>query len=186
MRLSRTLSYIREIQTLLNAPIVECKWYIICIRELLTCNIADNSRSNQTRHTSVGAIRESRELLRQEDNHAGQVGLVVEELADLMILLTPWLREMGQSLRTEDNGRTSSQQLAHVLRTARVVQILSLIHHFLGSVLSTAETDDQPSTTNIPETWSPIQRQSPPPPPKRKHQDHDGSSSSSSSKKLRE
>lgn len=72
---------------------------------------------------------------------------------------------MGQSLRTEDNGRTSSQQLAHVLRTARIIQILSLIHHFLGSVLSTAETEDQPSTSNIPETWSPSQRQHPSPPP---------------------
>lgn len=148
--------------------------------------LADTIRS--TRHASVGAIRESRELLRQEDNHAGQVAIVVEELADLMLLLSPWLREMGQSLRTEDNGRTSSQQLAYVLRTARIVQVLGLINHFLGSVLSTA--DSQPSTTttntatstsNIPETWSPIQRP-PPPPPKRKHQD----GPSSSSKKARE
>ncbi|KAG2213023.1 hypothetical protein INT47_011172 [Mucor saturninus] len=191
MRLSRTMSYIREIRTLLNTPIVE-----------------SDTTNRSTRHASIGAIRESRELLRQEENHAGQVGLVVEELADLMYLLIPWLREMGHSLRTEENGRTSSQQLAHVLRTARIVQILSLIHHFLGSVLATAELQPSPSTTatsatttNVPETWSPIQRPPPPPPPStgssssspasssKRKQSEDPSSSSSSQqqqKKTRE
>lgn len=105
---------------------------------------------------------------------------MVEELADLMVLLIPWLREMGHSLRTEENGRTSSQQLAHVLRTARIVQILSLIHHFLGSVLATAELQPSSSTsTSIPETWSPIQRPTP-------TTVEDSSSSSSSSTKRKE
>lgn len=124
--------------------------------------LADNNRPNQIRHSSIQAIRESRELLQSvgRNNHAAQVGLVLEELADLTTVLAPWLTNMAQSLRTDNNGRTSNQQLAHVLRTARIVQILSLIHHFLGSVLSTVETEGGVRTTytttrdTIPETWS--------------------------------
>lgn len=124
--------------------------------------LADSNRPNQIRHTSYRVIRESRETLRSvgNNNRAGQVALVLDELATLTTEISPWLRNMGQSLRTNGNGRTSSQHLAQVLRTARVVQILSLIHHFLGSVLSTVETEENTQTTNTtsrdtrPETWS--------------------------------
>ncbi|GAA5795274.1 hypothetical protein HPULCUR_000629 [Helicostylum pulchrum] len=187
MRLSRTLSYIREIRSLLDTPITE----------------TDNNRPNQIRHSSIQAIRESRELLQSvgRNNHAAQVGLVLEELANLTTVLAPWLTNMAQSLRTDDNGRTSNQQLSHVLRTARIVQILSLIHHFLGSVLSTVETEGGVRTTytttrdTIPETWSSNNNRIPSSSstsssssssaPKRKQDDND-EQGSSSSKKVKE
>lgn len=206
MRLSRTLSYIREIRSLLDTPITESKLHKIKKKTKRVINfiiLADNNRPNQIRHSSIQAIRESRELLQSvgRNNHAAQVGLVLEELANLTTVLAPWLTNMAQSLRTDDNGRTSNQQLSHVLRTARIVQILSLIHHFLGSVLSTVETEGGVRTTytttrdTIPETWSSNNNRIPSSSstsssssssaPKRKQDDND-EQGSSSSKKVKE
>jgi hypothetical protein len=104
------------------------------------------------------AIRESRELLRNQGihNQAAQVGLVIEELADLMTLLAPWLRNLSRELRQEQPDQTTTQQLAHVLRAARIVQMNSLIHHFLGSVLASAEPVPEGRGNTTTETWNPF------------------------------
>lgn len=172
MRLSRTLSYIREIRLLLDQPILEGKKLFFssyCANNsFLNLILADNNnlnRHNRRQHvSSLRAIRESRELLRnqgggaQPSSTSSQVALVVQELADLMELLAPWLRNLGQSLASqeeEEEGQDTQQhQLAHVLRAARITQITSLVSHFLSSVLASAEPVATGETTT--ETWNPF------------------------------
>ncbi|KAF7732485.1 hypothetical protein EC973_003230 [Apophysomyces ossiformis] len=95
--------------------------------------------------SSAEQMQEIRARLRGDGNsQTAQVGLVLNELADLMESASPRLREVANALQ-DDTPYTDEQRnlrlYRRVLRTARVVQGMSLIHHFLGSVLASADID---------------------------------------------
>ncbi|KAI8091109.1 uncharacterized protein B0P05DRAFT_528853, partial [Gilbertella persicaria] len=94
MRLSRTLAYIREIRTLLQTPLDETEIH---------------RHQHNPRPTSLPAIQESRELLAQQPNQSAQVGLILNELAALFSLLSPYLREVSQTL-TRDESTVSKKR----------------------------------------------------------------------------
>jgi hypothetical protein len=100
------------------------------------------------RTISASAIHESRQILHQHPNHASQISFVLQELANLYDACAPYLTDVRQSLAQQQQ----QQQSAHVLRTARIVQTLSLCHHFLGSILSCVQESDHPSS----EAWTPL------------------------------
>ncbi|KAG1452012.1 hypothetical protein G6F56_007929 [Rhizopus delemar] len=69
--------------------------------------------------------------------------MALDELADLTMETVPRLREIAQSLRqTEQEGDVNRR----VLYTSRIVQGMSLINHFMGSVLGTVDIDSRRST----------------------------------------
>ncbi|KAI8332266.1 hypothetical protein BC941DRAFT_359322 [Chlamydoabsidia padenii] len=101
MRLSRTVAYIRNVTNILAAPVDQRK--------------SNNKTSNQdiqipyTSASSPDFIQEIRSSLRGNGNSQSyQVGTVMNELADLMELGTPWLRETARTLQ-EDGSQTSNQ-----------------------------------------------------------------------------
>lgn len=53
-------------------------------------------------------LQESRQRLRNiGERQANQVGLVMDEVADLMVLLIPQVTSVSRSLRTENNRQVS-------------------------------------------------------------------------------
>ncbi|KAG0175008.1 hypothetical protein DFQ28_004828 [Apophysomyces sp. BC1034] len=123
VRLSRTMSSMRNVRSILEAALDE----------------ASTSTTEQ--------MQEIRARLRGGGNsQTAQVGLVLNELADLMESAGPRLREVANALQ-DDSPYTDEQRnlrlYRRVLRTARVVQGMSLIHHFLGSVLASADVDSR-------------------------------------------
>ncbi|KAI8069475.1 hypothetical protein BC940DRAFT_297814 [Gongronella butleri] len=133
MRLSRTIAYIRNVRNILDAP-------------------ADQQMSQipYTSASSAEFIQEIRSMLRGEGNsQSHQVGMVMNELADLMEQGAPWLRETAQELQsTAQQPNDNTPLFYRVLRAARIVQGMSLIHHFLGSVLASADMDGRRQQTN--------------------------------------
>ncbi|ORX63033.1 hypothetical protein DM01DRAFT_1403424 [Hesseltinella vesiculosa] len=133
MRLSRTIAYIRNVRNILNAP-------------------ADQQMSQipYTSASSADFIQEIRGMLRGDGHsQSHQVGMVMNELADLMEQGAPWLRETAQELQSSVQDVSDNTNLfRRVLRAARIVQGMSLIHHFLGSVLASADMDGRRSQSN--------------------------------------
>ncbi|KAI8098732.1 uncharacterized protein BX664DRAFT_381408 [Halteromyces radiatus] len=143
MRLARTMAYIRNVRSILSAPLEQ--------------------QMNQIPYTSASSpdfIQEIRTTLRGDGNNSQttQVGMVMNELANLMEQGTPWLRETARTLQDEGSATGHEENAAlfrRVLRAARVIQGISLINHFLGSVLANAEMDgrrgrNQESTSSSP------------------------------------
>ncbi|CAO3651345.1 unnamed protein product [Mucor hiemalis] len=150
------------------------------------------------RNSSFGRVlQESRQRLRNVgERQANQVGLVMDEVADLMVLLIPQVTSVSRSLRTENNRQESSEeQLANVLRVATMVQFLSSTFHFLASILSTAQpevihspppsnnTTVENNTATTPESSSSTTTTTTQSQTKRKLSEDQSSSSSSSSKR---
>ncbi|KAI8875600.1 hypothetical protein K501DRAFT_338608 [Backusella circina FSU 941] len=132
MRLSRTMAYMSNIRNLLEIPLDQL----------------DLSRHHHILPSSFRSVSQSRSLLREQaQTPAAQVGLVLEDLADLFDATVPWLQDVGNALSDESvvmvegRGLTGNEQLSRILRTARIIQVMSLIHHFLGSALNTASID---------------------------------------------
>ncbi|KAG2223571.1 hypothetical protein INT45_001653 [Circinella minor] len=147
VRLMRTMSCMRNVRTILDTPSDQ--------------NISGITTASST---SPEQNQEIRSRLRNSGNsQTAAVGMVLDELATLMTDVVPRLREMSEALRAGDrspNAEENVQLYRRVLRTARVVQGMSLINHFLGSVLGAADispsrrsrtrTPGSPSTGNSP------------------------------------
>ncbi|CAM0141869.1 unnamed protein product [Umbelopsis sp. WA50703] len=135
-RLSRTMSSIRNVRQLLDTPVNE--------------EIRPNPTATFPNPTYVEEIR--RRLRSSGESPTAQVGVVVDELADLLTDTIPRLRDLSRGLRseTEDTSRQEQERLQLMaLRSARITQGLSLINHFLGSVLGSAELEDRPQDTHV-------------------------------------
>ncbi|KAI8329179.1 hypothetical protein EDC96DRAFT_585732 [Choanephora cucurbitarum] len=88
-------------------------------------------------------LQEIRNRLRNSGNsQSAQIGMVLNELADLMTEAAPRMRQVAQNLRQE-NQTTEQERVTNrrVLNMSRIVQGMSLINHFLGSVLASADID---------------------------------------------
>ncbi|ORZ08874.1 hypothetical protein BCR42DRAFT_424188 [Absidia repens] len=132
MRLSRSVAYIRNVSNILEAPV--------------------DQQMSQIPYTSASSpdfIQEIRSTLRGNGNSQSyQVGMVMNELSDLMERGTPWLRETARTLQDESAQTTNEENVQlfrRVLRAARVIQGMSLINHFMGSVLTSVDMDGQRS-----------------------------------------
>jgi len=135
-RLSRTMSAIGNVRQLLDTPVNE--------------EIRPNPSAASPNPTYVEDIR--RRLRSSGESPTAQVGVVVNELADLLTDTIPRLRELSRGLRneTEDTNRREQERLQLMaLRSARITQGLSLISHFLGSVLGSAELEDRPHDPHV-------------------------------------
>ncbi|CAO3600721.1 unnamed protein product [Absidia cylindrospora] len=132
MRLSRSVAYIRNVSNILEAPVEQ-----------------QMSQIPYTSASSPDFIQEIRSTLRGNGNSQSyQVGMVMNELSDLMERGTPWLRETARTLQDESAQTTSEENVQlfrRVLRAARVIQGMSLINHFMGSVLTSVDMDGQRS-----------------------------------------
>lgn len=126
VRLMRTMGCMRNVRTILDTPTNQS------ISGIAT-----------TSSTSPEVANEIRARLRGNGNsQTAAVGLVLDELATLMTDVIPRLREMSNALRAGDRVANSEENMnlyRRVLRTARIIQGMSLIYHFLGSVLAAAD-----------------------------------------------
>ncbi|KAI8584057.1 hypothetical protein K450DRAFT_221288 [Umbelopsis ramanniana AG] len=135
-RLSRTMSSIGNVRQLLDTPVDE--------------EIRPNPSAAFPNPSYVEEIR--RRLRTSGDSPTAQVGVVVDELADLLADTIPRLRELSRGLRNETDDTTRQEQerlQLMALRSARITQGLSLINHFLGSVLGSAELEDRPQDSHV-------------------------------------
>ncbi|KAI9266660.1 hypothetical protein BDA99DRAFT_506334 [Phascolomyces articulosus] len=137
VRLMRTMSCMRNVRTILDTPPDQ--------------NLHGITNASST---SPEQNQEIRSRLRSSGNsQTAAVGMVLDELATLMTDVVPRLREMSEALRAGDRTPNTEENVhlyRRVLRTARVVQGMSLINHFLGSVLAAA--DISPSRRSRPRT----------------------------------
>ncbi|KAI7876945.1 hypothetical protein K492DRAFT_172087 [Lichtheimia hyalospora FSU 10163] len=125
VRLMRTMSCIRNVRTILEAPTDQS------VPGIFTSATAPSDQSDE-----IHAL-----LQRHGTSQSAAVGMVLDELANLMSDTVPRLQEVSQNLRTADQqeNNTNGGMDRRMLRTARIVQGMSLISHFLGSVLAAAE-----------------------------------------------
>ncbi|KAG0748128.1 hypothetical protein G6F57_001587 [Rhizopus arrhizus] len=126
VRLARTLASMRNVRTMLNES---------STNEDIPSTLGVNSTAEQ--------LQEIRNRLRNSDSsQLSQVGMALDELADLADETIPRLRGVAQSLReepTEDDLDINRR----VLFMSRIVQGMSLINHFMGSVLATIDIDSR-------------------------------------------
>ncbi|KAI8373499.1 hypothetical protein EDC96DRAFT_499584 [Choanephora cucurbitarum] len=125
MRLSRTLAYVKEIKSLLRSPLSTSQ---------------ERPMQDFSRPTSLPAIQEARRLLSQQSDLSSKVNLVMNELTDTYDELAPFLRSIATGL---SSSHSMTEQF-HIQRLSRIIQILSLAHHFLGSILSSEQLESQP------------------------------------------
>ncbi|CDH52485.1 hypothetical protein RO3G_09253 [Lichtheimia corymbifera JMRC:FSU:9682] len=134
VRLMRTMGCMRNVRTILDTPTNQS------ISGIAT-----------TSSTSPEVANEIRARLRGNGNsQTAAVGLVLDELATLMTDVIPRLREMSNALRAGDRVANSEENMnlyRRVLRTARIIQGMSLIYHFLGSVLAAADISPRRTRT---------------------------------------
>ncbi|KAI8380185.1 hypothetical protein BD560DRAFT_432435 [Blakeslea trispora] len=127
IRLARTLGSMRNVRIMLEDS---------------ATNDADVSQFPAPNSTPE-QLQEIRNRLRNSGNsQSAQIGMVLNELADLMTEAAPRMRQVAQSLRQEN--QTADQERVtnrRVLNMSRIVQGMSLINHFLGSVLASADVD---------------------------------------------
>lgn len=127
----------------------KCITYSICKPETSSFSSAPNSTPEQ--------LQEIRNRLRTSgNNQSAQIGMVLNELADLMTEAAPRMREVASSLRQENQtGEEERNTSRRVLNMSRIVQGMSLINHFLGSVLASADIDSRRSANTPPASTSP-------------------------------
>ncbi|KAL1935792.1 hypothetical protein VTP01DRAFT_4932 [Rhizomucor pusillus] len=126
VRLMRTMSCIRNVRRILDTPLDQ---------GIMGIATASTSSPEQA--------QEIRSRLRSNgSSQTAAVGVVLDELSNLMVDVIPRLREVSDALREGDqtvSNEDNVQLYRRVLRTARVIQGMSLINHFLGSVLAAAD-----------------------------------------------
>ncbi|KAI9319667.1 hypothetical protein BX666DRAFT_1915040 [Dichotomocladium elegans] len=136
VRLMRTMGCMRNVRTILDTP-----------QDQSISGIATTSS------TSPEQAREIRARLRSSgSSQTAAVGLVLDDLAALMTDVIPRLQELSEALRAGDGVANSDENMnlyRRVLRTARIIQGLSLINHFLGSVLAAADVSPRRSRTRM-------------------------------------
>ncbi|KAI8985183.1 hypothetical protein BDB01DRAFT_850230 [Pilobolus umbonatus] len=101
------------------------------------------SHMTATPNSTPEQLQDIRNRLRTSRNsQAALIGIVLNDLADLMVDIAPQLREISGRLR-EDNQTaervTNNNQ--SLLNMSRIVQGMSLINHFLGTVLANADIE---------------------------------------------
>ncbi|CAO3612766.1 unnamed protein product [Mucor fragilis] len=96
-----------------------------------------------TPNSTPEQLQEIRNRLRNSGNsQSTQIGMVLNELADLMTEAVPRMRQVAGDLR-EENQSAEQERITsrRVLNMSRIVQGMSLINHFLGSVLASADIE---------------------------------------------
>ncbi|GAA5812294.1 hypothetical protein MFLAVUS_005745 [Mucor flavus] len=142
VRLARTLGSMRNVRTMLED----------------SSNTEDSSSFSSAPNSTPEQLQEIRNRLRTSgSNQSAQIGMVLNELADLMTEAAPRMRQVAQSLRQEDQSVEEERNTnRRVLNMSRIVQGMSLINHFLGSVLASADIDSRRnSNTQTPPTTRP-------------------------------
>ncbi|KAI7889131.1 uncharacterized protein EV154DRAFT_289137 [Mucor mucedo] len=138
VRLARTLGSMRNVRTMLED----------------SANNEETSIFSSAPNSTPEQLQEIRNRLRTSgNNQSAQIGMVLNELADLMTEAAPRMREVANSLRQENQtGEEERNTSRRVLNMSRIVQGMSLINHFLGSVLASADIDSRrtPITTTPP------------------------------------
>ncbi|KAG1141380.1 hypothetical protein G6F37_005101 [Rhizopus arrhizus] len=125
VRLARTLASMRNVRTMLNES----------SNEDITSTLGVSSTTEQ--------LQEIRNRLRNSGgSQLTQVGAALDELADLVAETIPRMRDVAQRMREAptENDRDINRQ---VLFVSRIVQGMSLINHFMGSVLATVDVDSR-------------------------------------------
>ncbi|GAA5803358.1 hypothetical protein HPULCUR_008837 [Helicostylum pulchrum] len=139
VRLARTLGSMRNVRTMLED----------------SSNTEDSSSFSSAPNSTPEQLQEIRNRLRTSgNNQSAQIGMVLNELADLMTEAAPRMRQVAQSLRQEDQSVEEERNTnRRVLNMSRIVQGMSLINHFLGSVLASADIDSRRNnSSNNPQT----------------------------------
>ncbi|KAI9246602.1 hypothetical protein BY458DRAFT_527765 [Sporodiniella umbellata] len=133
VRLARTLASMRNVRAMLREGNNEQR---------------DSSSPLLSVNSTTEQLQEIRASLRTDGRtQLSQVSGALDQLADLTLETVPRLREIAESLRQPDDNTDLNRR---VLSTSRVVQGMSLIHHFMGSVLSTMEIDSRRSRATHP------------------------------------
>ncbi|KAI8882971.1 hypothetical protein K501DRAFT_285625 [Backusella circina FSU 941] len=123
MRLSRTISYITNLRNILQIP----------------SDQLDLSRQLHMLPSSFRSMRQTHTALRQNTTDPNaQIALVMEQMADVMELTSPWLKQVAENRLNHEI--MENEQLSIVLRAARILQIMSLIYCFLGSAMDLSES----------------------------------------------
>ncbi|KAL7314460.1 hypothetical protein PS15m_006029 [Mucor circinelloides] len=153
VRLARTLGSMRNVRNMLEDSNLSNDGANAANSATATNTSTPNSTPEQ--------LQEIRNRLRNSGNsQSTQIGMVLNELADLMTEAVPRMRQVADNLREENQSaeqeRTTSRR---VLNMSRIVQGMSLINHFLGSVLASADIEasrrSAQSNTNSPSTAAP-------------------------------
>ncbi|CEP11657.1 hypothetical protein [Parasitella parasitica] len=135
VRLARTLGSMRNVRNMLEDSNIS--------------NEGANARSVPTPNSTPEQLQEIRNRLRNSGNsQSTQISMVLNELADLMTEAVPQMRQVADNLM-EENQTPEQERFANrrILNMSRIVQGMSLINHFLGSVL--ASTDIEASRRSV-------------------------------------
>ncbi|KAI8876121.1 hypothetical protein K501DRAFT_338293 [Backusella circina FSU 941] len=138
VRLVRTMGSIRNVRSMLENPAI--------IQE-------DASISSTIHNSSTEQLAEIRNRLRESGStQSEQIGMVLGELAGLMTDMAPRMREIATSLRNTDSALAEEESATsgggrRVTNMTRIVQGMSLINHFLGSILASADLGTRPTPT---------------------------------------
>ncbi|KAI9250713.1 hypothetical protein BY458DRAFT_524360 [Sporodiniella umbellata] len=126
VRLARTLASMRNVRNMLNES---------------TPN--EDSTSMLRANSTAEQLHEIRSRLgAYGDNQLAQVATALDELADLITEAAPRMRQVAQVMRNALNEEDRDIN-RRVLFASRIVQGMSLINHFMGSVLATVDVDSR-------------------------------------------
>ncbi|CAO3649960.1 unnamed protein product [Cunninghamella blakesleeana] len=132
-RLTRTLIAISNVMASLDAPPSEA------VLRHPSWSIMANATPEQNQSTRA-RIRAS------GSNDRAQIGMVLIELTNAMETLTPRLRELAQSLQSQEQPLSSDlQQRLHHMNT--IIQTFSMIYHYIGGII-TQESSSRRSRGN--------------------------------------
>ncbi|KAL9541647.1 hypothetical protein MBANPS3_009001 [Mucor bainieri] len=152
VRLARTLGSMRNVRNMLEDSNIT--------HEGANATHPASAANPATPNSTPEQLQEIRNRLRNSGNsQSTQIGMVLNELADLMTEAAPRMRQVADSLR-EENQSAEQERITsrRVLNMSRIVQGMSLINHFLGSVLASADIETSrrsaQSNTNPPSTAS--------------------------------
>ncbi|KAI8643195.1 hypothetical protein BD408DRAFT_415419 [Parasitella parasitica] len=150
VRLARTLGSMRNVRNMLEDS-----------------NIANEGSppSITTPNSTPEQLQEIRNRLRNSGNSQSiQIGMVLNELADLMTEAVPRMRQVADNLREENQTPEQERNTSRrVLNMSRIVQGMSLINHFLGSVLASADIEASRRSVNTQTNVAATQSRSAPP-----------------------
>lgn len=133
VRLARTLGSMRNVRNMLEDSNIANDG----------TNATHPATNPVTPNSTPEQLQEIRNRLRNSGNsQSTQIGMVLNELADLMTEAVPRMRQVADDLRQENQSAAQERITSRrVLNMSRIVQGMSLINHFLGSVLASADIE---------------------------------------------
>ncbi|GAN08108.1 hypothetical protein MAM1_0189d07615 [Mucor ambiguus] len=135
VRLARTLGSMRNVRNMLEDSNIT--------NDGANATHPPTASNPATPNSTPEQLQEIRNRLRNSGNsQSTQIGMVLNELADLMTEAVPRMRQVADDLR-EENQSAEQERITsrRVLNMSRIVQGMSLINHFLGSVLASADIE---------------------------------------------